>query len=53
MTRPTRSETLRDLRIALEALEHRRKQAFFTKEVEEIDEEIHKLKAKEREVSSS
>lgn len=44
---PSRTEVL----IAMEALERRREMAFSHKEVEEIDREIHKLKAIEKELN--
>lgn len=42
---------IRDIRIAIEALEHRRMGSFFRVEAEEIDKEIHKLKAMERKLT--
>jgi len=40
-----------EVQIAMEALERQREMAFSHKEVEDIDKEIHRLKALEKELS--
>ncbi len=40
----------KEIHIAIEALERKRAEAFFTKEIKEIDQAIHELKKKLKEI---